>query len=256
MPAAICEILPGRSFRHRAEQPKHLGVASWPVTPPEAITLDQVRLVLGIGVRDQEARRAALVPAHDIRCSGERQFCQLGKARCVTHGGEGVNDTQGAVRDVVEARLHSGAHLPVHAAPRRLARPHVWRDREDGKAGITGSKCTQCDAGIPAEQLELVTPSLPVEAGPDDLEGMIGGCSGGGVCEQVVDRVQGDGHPGEAGVQRTMAHLIDCSGDRPTAANGRVGVPVVGEMPVSLKKRGHDSRGTAVQGGIDLIGIG
>ena len=90
VPAAVGQRRPGRVAEHRTEQPEDLGVAGRAVAPAVAVALDAVRLVLRVGVRDQEARRAGLVAGHHVRGAGRRELDQVGAARRPADGGQRV----------------------------------------------------------------------------------------------------------------------------------------------------------------------
>lgn len=209
MPAAVDQLLPGRVPGHAREKSEHLGVTGRSVTPPEAIPLDQLRLVLRVRVRDKKSRRAGLVAAHDIGGTGERQLAHLVPAARVADSGKGVDYAQRAVGDVVKPREDPASHLPVHASRGWLRRLQIRLHSQYRKIHIPGRECAECDPGVAAQQLELVAPPLAVEAGADDLEGTVRSHAGGRVSEHVVDRTQCNGHPGQTEVQGAVADTVN-----------------------------------------------
>jgi hypothetical protein len=101
-PVTVCQHRPASPVQAGspvtwAQQPEHLGVARRAVAPAVAVTLDPLRLVLRVGVRDEKPVRAGLVARDDISRAGHGQADQVGAAGRVAGGGQGVHDAERAV---------------------------------------------------------------------------------------------------------------------------------------------------------------
>jgi hypothetical protein len=92
--------------------------------------------VLRVGVRDEKPVRAGLVTRDDVRRTRQGQVDQVGAAGRVAGGGQGVDDAERAVRQVVEPGRDPGADLPVHATRRRFRCSQVRRHGQDGQVQV------------------------------------------------------------------------------------------------------------------------
>ncbi len=254
VPAPLGQGRPGRVAGDLREPAERLGIPGRAVAPAVAVTLDQFRLELGIGVRDEEALWPGLVPRDDVGRAGQGQGHQVGPAGRLTGGSERADDAEGAVRDVVEPGGVAGPHFPVHPARGRLGPGQVRGDREDGQVDVARRERGERDAGVAAEQLELIGPPLPVEPRPDQAEGPGRGRARGRVTQQVTRRVQRERHPGQAEIQRRQRPFPVYRGDdRADAALGGLRVGRVPEVTVALQEGEHDPGRSAVQGRIEFV---
>lgn len=104
-----------------------------------------------IGVRDEKAVGAGLVPGHHVRRPGQRHLGHVLSARCVAHRSQREHDAQSAVCDVVPP-------LPVEAITNPVQRPvcdvvPVKRTQRDGDAGeseVQGAVLDAIDASYPS----------------------------------------------------------------------------------------------------------
>ena len=185
VPAAVRQNRPCRVAGHLAEQPEHLGVAGRPVAPAVAVALDQLRPVLRVGVRDQEAIRARLVAAHHIRGAGQRKLGQVGPAGRVTHGGQRQDNAQGAVRDVMKrAGVPTRTSQCTPPAVGRLCAGTASRPAPPGRDRPT-DKAPSAIPALPPGSWNW-SADVPVETGADDLQGMIRGELGGGIPSRLL----------------------------------------------------------------------
>jgi hypothetical protein len=157
-PAPVGESAPGLLPGDLAEQPEHLGVTCRPVAPAEAVALDELRTVGRVGVGHQEAVGAGLVTTDDVVGSLDRELHQIGLSRGAPDGGQGVDDAEGPVGDVMRAR-RGGPHRPVHAVGGPGHGRQIRRDGVDGQLHVTHHEGAQPDAGVAGEELEHRAPA-------------------------------------------------------------------------------------------------
>lgn len=207
-------------------------------------------------MRNQETLRAGLVTRDDVSRSGQGQLNQVGASGQVTNRGEGVDNAERAMRDVMKPGRNASADLPLHATRGRFRGGQVWRHREDRQVKVTRADRAQRYARVPAEQLELIGPPLPVKTRADQVNGLRRRSPGGALPEQVLGRPQRERHAGQAGVQ---AGQLPFPGYRPAdrlgAPSCRDRVAVIPEVAVPLKQGQHDPGRAAVQRRVELVVI-
>src|SRR6185437_16376950 len=100
-----------------------------------AVALDQVRPVLRIGMRDEEALGSCFVACGDIGRTCKGKLDEVASPGSSADCREGVCDSERAVRDVMGTR-RAGTDCPVDPTRRRVGGVEVRLRREDGQLKV------------------------------------------------------------------------------------------------------------------------
>ena len=112
---------------------------------------------------------------------------------------------------------------------------------------ITDAQRAKCNAGVSAEQFELVTPAFAVEAAAHDSSALRGTVLARRIAEHFVHRLKCDGHAGQTEIQRAVFPCLDVDTNATTRREREFRVPLVVVVTLRLEERHHDPRAAAVE---------
>jgi hypothetical protein len=193
-----------------------------------------------IGVRDEKAVRSGLVPAHHVRCPGQRHLDHVRPASRRADRSQRVHDAQSAVCDVVRPGRRR-PHRPVDAASSPVSRGEVRGHGRYGQIQIARVQRTQPDPGITHEQLEHLIPSLPVEATTNPVQHAVRS----GV---PANGTQRDRDAGEPEIQRAALKTVRLCAQGIRTQCDSPAVPVIAEVLICLVQGEYHTGQTVVQG--------